>query len=148
MGERSSWAITQLTTLTCWILALYASPCARSNHGLHMHSCARWTSSLYIEGSQDEQSIGSDIQQPEATHSYQNETWKKWLYQKGLINIYTNVQDRTESTCTTMIIQPQCSHSNTCSTSSWKEHEFHFMIPSWSSTQGKWYNRSCKTSAV
>ena len=45
---------------------------------------------MEAEGSQDEQSMGSNIQQPEATHTYQNETWKKWLYQKGLINIYTN----------------------------------------------------------
>ena len=83
--------------------------------------------------------IGSDIQQPEATHTYiLKRDLKEVALSERLTKIHTNVQDRTKSTRTTMIIQPQCSHSNTMScsstresTSSWKEHEFHFMTPSW-----------------
>ena len=103
--------------------------------------------------SQDEQSIGSDIQQPaEATHTYQNETWKRWLYQVDKHLYKFTGQNR--STCTTMIIQPQCSHSNTHvvvvqGNQPVLERSMNFTL---------WYlpgppleasgNKSCKTSAV
>lgn len=148
MGGRSSWSITQLTTLTCWILAPSASPCACSYHGLHTH--AQDERAAY-NGSQDEQSMGVIHSSLKLLIHTKTRLERGGSIRKGW-STFIQCTRQNRRTCTTMTeqkvhvmtIQPQCSHSNMCSsstresTSSWKEHEFHFIIPSWSSTQGKW----------